>query len=310
MADALGAQGDPPPVARSWLFTPGDRGERIDKAIGASGADALILDLEDSVAEVAKAAARDTVRQALAAPRDGAAPQLWVRINPLASPFALDDLSAVAPAAPAGIVLPKPDGPDDVVRLTHYLDVFEAAAGLAPGRIRILALTPETPAGLLDRGDYRQAGARLTGLSWGAEDLASGAGADSSRTPDGAFTDLSRLGRTLCLASAAAAGLPAVETVYAAFKDLDGLQRCAEAARREGFSGMLAIHPSQVPVINAVFTPSEAELDRARRLVALFAANPNAGALQLDGRMVDRPHLDAARRLLGRASATARVERA
>jgi citrate lyase subunit beta / citryl-CoA lyase len=285
---------------RTWLFTPGDRGERIAKAQATSGADALILDLEDSVAELAKPGARRTVAEALTAgTREG--PQLWVRINPLSGPHALPDLAAVMPGRPAGLLLPKPDGVADVQRLGHHLDALEAAFGLEVGATRILPIATETPASLFALGSYAAAAHRLAGLTWGAEDLPAAVGASGGRLEDGRLTDLCRLARSLCVAGAAAAGVAAIDTVYPAFRDLDGLRAYAAAGRREGFTGMMAIHPAQVEVINAVFTPSEAEVARAQAIVDAFAASPNAGVLSLDGAMFDLPHLKQARLTLERA---------
>ena len=286
---------------RAWLFVPGDREERIAKAHATSNADALILDLEDSVADTAKPAARASVADALARARGEGGPQLWVRINPLCGPFALYDLAAVMPAAPTGIVLPKPDSVADVVRLGHHLEALEAAAGLAVGSTLILPIATETPASLFALGSYGGAGPRLAGLTWGAEDLPASVGASGGRLEDGRYTDLCRLARSLCVAAAAAAGVAAIDTVYPAFRDLDGLSAYAAAGRREGFTGMMAIHPAQVSVINAVFTPSEAELEHARRIVQAFEAAPGAGVLSLDGAMIDLPHLKQARRVLDRA---------
>lgn len=284
--------------ARSWLFVPADAPGKIAKAMG-SGADALILDLEDSVALSAKAQARKLAAETLAGPRGGVA--LWVRINPLASGLALADLAAVMPAAPVGIVLPKPDSAVDVVTLAHYLDAFEAAAGLPVGQARILPIATETPASVFNLGTYIQAGPRLAGLTWGAEDLPAAIGAIASRNPDGSLNDLCRMARSLCLAGAASAGVPAIDTVYPDFRNEAGLRAWAEAGRREGFTGMMAIHPAQVPVINEVMTPSAAELAHARAVVALFAANPGAGVVALDGKMLDLPHLKQARKILAMA---------
>ncbi len=292
-------------TARSWLFVPGDRPERIAKVRLTSGADALILDLEDSVAEAAKPEARRAVAQALGQAlneaRDGAGPELWVRINPLTTAHALHDLAAVLPGAPTGVMLPKPDSAADAVRLGHGLDALEASAGLPIGSTKILPIATETPASLFALGGYAAAGPRLAGLTWGAEDLPAAVGATVNRKETGELTDLCRLARSLCLAGAAAAGASAIETVYTAFRDLDGLRAYAAAGRREGFAGMMAIHPAQVPIINAVFAPSDAELAHARRVVELFAADPSAGVLSLDGAMIDMPHLKQARRVLERA---------
>ncbi|MCB5944706.1 CoA ester lyase [Acidocella sp. KAb 2-4] len=282
---------------RSFLFVPADAPAKIAKA-QASGADAVILDIEDSVALSAKPQAREVAAQTLAGPRAG--PELWVRVNPLASGLALADLAAVIPHAPAGIVLPKPDSVADVVTLAHYLDAFEAAAGLAPGRTRILPIATETPASVFSLGSYVSAGPRLAGLTWGAEDLPAAIGATQSRNPDGSLNDLCRMVRSLCLAGAAAAGVPAIETVYPDFRDEAGLRAWAEAGRREGFTAMLAIHPAQVAVINAVMTPSAADIAAARAVIAAFAATPGVGVVALDGKMLDRPHLTQAQKTLAR----------
>ena len=284
-------------IPRSWLFVPGDAPAKIAKAAGC-GADALILDLEDSVALSRKSEARGVVAAALRERAGGGLAEIWVRINPISGPEALRDLAAVVAAAPAGIVLPKSEGAADVATLSHYLDALEIAAGLEEGAIRILPIATETPGALFTLGTYAQAGKRLAGLTWGAEDLPAAVGAMSGRDGDGILSDLCRLARVLCLAGAAAANVPAVETVYPDFKDLAGLRAYAEAGRREGFAGMMAIHPAQVPIINEVMSPSQAEIDHARRVVGLFEADPAAGVVALDGKMLDRPHLKQAMRVL------------
>lgn len=282
-------------MLRSMLFCPADSPTKLEKAC-ASGADAVILDLEDSVALARKAEARGIAAEFLKGRARG--PQLWVRINPLGSGLALDDLAGVVAAGPDGVVLPKPDSAADLTTLDNYLSAFEAAAGRAIGGIRVLPIATETARAVFTLGGY--AGApRLAGLTWGAEDLPGAVGALSNRLADGSFTDLCRLARSLVVAGAAAAGVPALETVYPDFRDVAGVEAYAAQGRREGFSGMLAIHPAQVEPINRAFTPSEAELEEARAILALFAANPTAGALNLDGRMVDMPHLIQAKRLLG-----------
>jgi len=286
---------------RSFLFVPADSEKKIARGLE-SGADALILDLEDAVAEAAKPAARALAAALLKGRAQPRAPELWVRINPLTGPHALGDLAAVVAAAPDGIVIPKPDSAADLVRLDHYLSALEAAAGLARGGIRVMPVATETPASVFGLGTY--AGApRLAAMTWGAEDLPAAIGAAGGRWDDGSFTDLCRLVRSLCLAAAAAAEVPAIETVYPAFRDEAGLAAYAARGRREGFTGMMAIHPAQVPLINAAFTPSEAEIAEARRIVALFEAHPGAGTLALDGRMLDLPHLKAARKTLAAAGA-------
>ena len=289
-----------PKVPRSWLFAPGDQPAKMAKA-SASGVGAVILDLEDSVAEANKPAARSATAEFLAArPAADAvgAPQLWVRMNPFSTPHALADLAAVVPSGPDGIVLPKIDGPHEAIRLAERLREIEAEAGLAEGQVKILAIGTETPASLFALGGYGAVGPRLIGLTWGAEDLPAAVGAQINRYPDGQLTDLCRLARTLCLAGASAAGVAPIETVYPNFRDPEGLRAYAALGRQEGFVGMMAIHPAQVEIIETVFRPSEAEIAHARRVVEAFAANPGAGVLALDGKMLDRPHLTQAERLL------------
>ena len=273
---------------RSLLFVPGNRPERMEKAL-ALGADALILDLEDSVAVSAKPAARTAVAAFLALPRTV---PLFVRINPLHSGMADDDLAAIMPHKPDGIVLPKAEGGRSLVDLDQRLKVLGDAHAV------ILPIATETPAAVFALGSYGGASPRLCGLTWGAEDLPVAIGAATAREENGRFTPPYEMVRSLTLFGAHAAGVPAIETVYPAYRDSDGLKVYATRGRRDGFSGMMAIHPAQVEVINAAFTPSEAEIAWARRIVALFDANPGVGALSLDGKMVDAPHLKQARRLL------------
>ena len=275
---------------RSLLFVPGDRPDRMDKALG-SGADALILDLEDAVAPAAKPEARRSVDAFLDAHPEA---NLWVRINPLESLECDRDLDAVLGARPNGIVLPKAEGGASVAELARRLTERGNATA------QILAIATETPAAIFQLGTYGGA-RRLAGLSWGAEDLPAAIGASTSREEDGSFTAPYEIARALCLFGAAAAGAAPIETVYPAFRDLEGLAAYAARARRDGFTGMMAIHPAQVPVINAAFTPSEAEIAHARAVVAAFEANPGVGALSLDGRMIDRPHLVQAQRILAAA---------
>ena len=266
---------------RSLLFVPGDRPERFAKA-AATGADAIILDLEDSVVAERKIYAREAVKAYLVE----RASTVFVRVNPLDSRFIDDDLAALADARPDGVVLPKAEGAADVARLAVRLP------------LPILPVATETPAAIFRLGSYADVGSDLAGLTWGAEDLPAAIGATTSREADGGYTDPYRLVRGLTLFAAHAAGVAAIETVYPDFRDLDGLAAYAARGRRDGFTGMMAIHPTQVAVINAAFTPSDEELAHARAVVDLFAANPGAGALQVDGKMVDAPHLKAARRLL------------
>ncbi|HEX8257653.1 MAG TPA: CoA ester lyase [Allosphingosinicella sp.] len=278
---------------RSLLFVPGDRPDRMHKALGA-GADALILDLEDAVAPAAKPEARRAVAEFLGA--NSAAP-LWVRVNPLDGPECDRDLQAILGSHPHGIVLPKAEGGASVAELARRLTERGNVAA------QILAIATETPAAMFQLGTYGGA-KRLAGLTWGAEDLPAAIGASTSREPDGRFTPPYELARSLCLFGAAAAGVAPIETVYPAFRDLDGLAAYAARARRDGFTGMMAIHPDQVPVINAAFTPSPAEVEHARAIVAAFEAQPGAGALSLAGSMIDRPHLVQAQRVLAAAGAS------
>jgi len=276
---------------RSLLFVPGDRPDRMAKAL-ASGADALILDLEDSVAPDRKAEARAAIAAFLrSAGRDVA---LFVRVNPLDSALIDADLDIVAPARPSGYVLPKAEGAASILDLDARL--AERGDRSAP----ILPIATETPAAMFRLGEYASAPARLAGLTWGAEDLPAAIGAETSREDDGSYTPPYQVARALTLFAAAAAGVAPIETVYPAFRDLDGLAAYARRGARDGFTGMMAIHPAQIAVINAAFTPSEAAIAHARAVVAAFAANPGAGVLSLDGKMIDGPHLKQAQRLLAR----------
>jgi citrate lyase subunit beta / citryl-CoA lyase len=277
-------------ILRSLLFVPGDRPDRMEKALQ-SGADALILDLEDSVAPAAKPEARRAVAQFLDA---NSTRRLWVRINPLDGPEADKDLAAILASHPDGIVLPKAEGGASVTELARRLTERGNVSS------QILAIATETPAAIFQLGSYGGA-KRLAGLTWGAEDLPAAVGAATSRESDGRFTPPYELARSLCLFGAAAAGVAPIETVYPAFRDLDGLAAYAARARRDGFTGMMAIHPDQVAVINAAFTPNEEEIAHARAVVAAFEANPDVGALSLDGKMIDRPHLIQAQRTLAAA---------
>ena len=272
---------------RSWLFVPADSEKKIGKAIE-SEADAVIFDLEDSVAPQQKAAARDILKGL--GKRSGG-PQWWVRINPLRTDEHRHDLEMLGIADVHGIVLPKAEGGADVTELAHRT-----------GNIPIHAIVTETPASLFGMLSYRDPKSPLAAMSWGAEDLSAALGASSKYAANGELAFTYKLARTLCLAAAAAAGVQPVDGVFADFRDEDGLRSEAEAAAREGFTGKLAIHPAQVGVINAAFTPTAAEIDHARAIVDAFEAQPDAGVLSVSGRMVDRPHLVQARRVLERAT--------
>ena len=282
---------------RSWLFVPGDSERKLAKGL-ASAADALILDLEDSVAPANLPAARSLVAAAL---REHRGPRLWVRINALSSPHALADLAAIVPAVPAGILLPKAGGAADLIRVGHYLSALEVAAGLPEGGIRVAVIATETPAALFTLDSYTPAPPRLAALTWGAEDLAAALGAAANREADGSYAHPYQLARALCLAGAAAAEVDAIDTVFTDFRDVTGLAHEARAARRAGFVGKLAIHPDQVAPINDAFTPDAAEIAEAERIVAAFDANPGLGTVGMDGRMIDMPHLKHARRVLATA---------
>ena len=285
-------------MSRSFLFVPADSERKLEKA-RSSVADALILDLEDSVAASARPKARALAAEFLKQECDA---EIWVRINPLDSEDASQDLQAVMPSAPRGIVLPKPRGADDATQLAKLLDVLENECDLAAGQTAILPIATERPAALFRMGGYADATPRLAGLTWGAEDLSAAVGASASRGDDGNWLPPYQLARSLCLFAAAAAGVPAIDTVYTDYRDADGLAEFAAAARRDGFEGMLAIHPEQVAIINKAFVPTPAETERAQRIVALFAANPEVGALGMDGEMIDRPHWLQAKRILETAS--------
>lgn len=285
---------------RSWLFVPADSERKLSKGF-ASAADALILDLEDSVAPGAKPAARAAAAEALRSPREGAQ-QRFVRINPFDSGLAEEDLAAIVPAAPDGIVLPKSEGGRDVARLAAMLDGLEAKHGLGAGATRILPIATETGASLFNLGSYVDCSPRLAGLTWGAEDLSTALGASSKYDADGTLSFTYRMARSLCLAGAVAAGVQAIDSLWGDYRDPEGLRRDAEAGRREGFTGKLAIHPDQAAIINAAFTPAEADIVHARRVVDAFAANPGVGVIGLDGRMLDRPHLLQAERVLAMAA--------
>lgn len=279
---------------RSYLFVPGDSERKLAKARD-SGADALIVDLEDSVAPNGRPAARRQAGEFLA---DRAVQELWLRINPLDSEDALLDLRAAFPGAPRGIVLPKANGASDIARLDDLLNGFEAEHGLPMGQTKIMPLVTERPEALFRLHEYAGSSERLAAMSWGGEDLSAAVGATRNRDEHGNWLAPYELARSLCLFGAAAAGVDAVDTVFTNFRDVSGLASYAAAARRDGFSGMLAIHPAQVAAINAAFTPGKDEIQRAQRIVALFADSPDAGALGLDGEMLDRPHLLQAERLL------------
>jgi len=282
-------------ILRSLLFVPADSEKKLAKA-QSSPADALILDLEDSVAAPNRAKARALVREFL---EDKHPQAIWVRVNPVDSSDFHADIEAIVPGAPAGLVIPKPDGPHVLGIVDAYLLTLETGAGLPLGAIKLLPVATETPTAVLSLQDYRSPPPRLAALSWGAEDLSAALGASANRGEDGEFLLTYKIVRTLCLIAAKAAGVDAIETLHADFRDAKGLERSARAAQREGFSGMLAIHPDQVETINAAFTPSAADIEHAKKVVAAFATG--AGVASLDGKMLDQPHLKQAQHVLALA---------
>lgn len=284
---------------RSLLFVPADSPRKLQKA-QASGADALLIDLEDSVAIAAKDEARRLAYRHLADHAGAGGPRLFVRVNALDSGLIDADLDAVMPAGPAGIMLPKACGGMDVQHLAAKLAVREAESGLGDGATAILAIATETARSLFQLGTYRGSSHRLAGLAWGAEDLSADLGAETNVDAQGRHTEPYRLARTLTLFAAASAEVPAIDTIYGRFDDEAGLAAICEEARRDGFAGKMAIHPAQVPVINAAFTPSPASVAQARRIVEAFEAQPGTGVVGIDGEMFDRPHLSRARRVLAR----------
>jgi citrate lyase subunit beta/citryl-CoA lyase len=286
---------------RSLLFVPGDSQKKLQKGLE-SGADALILDLEDSVALDAKPQARELTRDFLK--ETGALarrPRLIVRVNALSTGLTEADLDAIMPGAPDAIMLPKAEGGPDLTHLAAQIAVREAECDLADGATRIIAIATETGKGIFALGSYAGASHRLEALTWGAEDLSADLGAETNRLEDGSYADPYRMARSLTLFAAAAAQVDAIDSVFTAFRDSEGLRAECLAGRRDGFTGKMAIHPAQVAVINEVFSPSPEALARAEAIIALFDANPGLGVIGLDGEMLDRPHLMRARRLKARA---------
>jgi citrate lyase subunit beta/citryl-CoA lyase len=286
---------------RSFLFTPADSAKKLEKAMG-SGADAVIVDLEDSIALDGKAKARESaaafLREAVPAK---ARPYLLVRVNGLQTGFTDADLDAVIAAKPDAIMLPKAEGGASVIHADAKLAVREALADLPDGHVKIMPIATETAAALFVAGTFAGSSARLLALTWGAEDLSAELGARANRDTKGDWLDPYRLARSLCLAGAAAAQTPAIDTVYVGFRNAEGFRRECEDANRDGFVGKMAIHPAQVPIINEVFTPSAEALAHARAVIAAFAAQPGAGVVGIGGLMYDRPHLARAEQLLTRA---------
>lgn len=281
---------------RSLLFVPGDSERKFAKA-STCGADALILDLEDSVAPAQKAAARSYVGRLL----EESAARGWaffVRVNAFDTGLMLEDIAAVVKPGLDGLLIPKADGAPDIERIGHFLDALETKAGMTPGAVKLVVVATETPTAMFGLGSYAVAHPRLVGLTWGAEDLAAAIGATDNKEADGSWTFPYKIARAHCLFAASAAGVAPLDTLFGNFKDADGLERDCRASRRDGFTGRIAIHPDQVAAINRCYAPSEAELAQARKIVAAFEANPGAGALGINGKMYDIPHLKAARKTL------------
>jgi citrate lyase subunit beta/citryl-CoA lyase len=268
-----------------------------------SAADALILDLEDSVAAAQLPAARQRVQELLKAQTDRSRQQLWVRVNPLSSGLLLQDLTAIVAGAPDGLVLPKVSSPTELIQIAHYLSALEVQQGRAEGSTKLIVIATETPQAVLSLSSYvdvltSNTRERLAGLTWGSEDLSAALGVAQKVDSQGAPTFPFQLARSLCVITAKALGVQGIDGVYVDFRDTEGLKRDIEAGRRDGFSGKLAIHPDQVGPINAAFIPAAAEIEWAKRVVSLFTASPDAGVMSLDGQMIDKPHLVQARRIL------------
>jgi citrate lyase subunit beta/citryl-CoA lyase len=280
---------------RSLLFVPGDSERKYVKARGV-GADALILDLEDSVAPSQKTAARARVAE-LVSDTSQRAWSFFVRVNALDTGLTLDDLSAVVRPGLDAILVPKANGAEDILRFGYYLDALEAKAGMAAGSVKIAVVATETARAMFGLQSYLPM-PRLTALTWGAEDLAAALGATENREPDGDWTFPYQVARAHCLFAAGAAETMAIDTIHANFRDLEGLELDCRRSRRDGFLGRMAIHPDQVETINRCYAPSPEEIAHARRIVEAFEANPGAGAIGIDGKMLDIPHLKAARKTL------------
>ncbi|WP_292900194.1 HpcH/HpaI aldolase/citrate lyase family protein [Nitratireductor sp.] len=291
---------------RSLLFVPGDSDRKLEKALHTS-CDVLIADLEDSVGLDKKEEARRVTAVFLEHARAHTKARLFVRVNDLTSGLINDDLAGVMKAKPDGIMLPKAEGGGDVARLATALRVHEAEIGVADGQTRILPIITETALGVLSAASYRNSSPRLCGLTWGAEDLSAHIGALTARHEDGSYTPLFQLARSITLLAAAAAGVPAIDTVFPNFSDTEAFERECRTAARDGFVAKMAIHPAQIEPINDIFTPSAREVEEARAVVEAFSAAGNAGVVNIGGRMYDRPHLALAKRVLERAAQVSTV---
>ncbi|WP_217568534.1 CoA ester lyase [Mesorhizobium sp. GbtcB19] len=287
---------------RSLLFVPGDSERKLEKGF-AAGADVVIVDLEDSVAAANKVAARATAADFISSRSRRTGSVIYVRVNDLSTGLTDDDLAALVPVKPDGIMLPKSNSGQDVQQLAAKLRVHEAESGLPDGGVKILPIITETAAGVLAAASYAGASARLTGLTWGAEDLSAAIGARAARDGNGRYTDVFRLARAMTILAAGAAEVAAIDTVFPDFRDMAGFEAECREAERDGFTGKMAIHPAQVPVINAAFSPSAEAVERSQAIVDAFAAAGNPGVVGIGGKMYDRPHLRLAERLLARAKA-------
>jgi len=286
-------------MSRSFLFVPADSERKLKKSLGGD-ADALILDLEDSVAASERPRARSLARAFLS---DRGERPVWIRINALDTEDALPDLRQIMPGAPDGIVLPKPGSVKEVLQLDKLLSVLEQENDIAEGETKVLPIATERPGAMFHLHEYAGSTSRLAGLTWGAEDLSAALGAVANKDESGNWLPPYELARSLCLFAAADAEVPAIDTIFADFRDNEGLARVASNARRDGFSGMLAIHPGQIEIINKAFTPLAGEIDRAREIIRLFAENPETGVIGLEGEMLDRPHLLQAQKIVAMAEA-------
>lgn len=284
---------------RSLLFVPADSERKFAKA-QTSGADGLILDLEDAVAPARKPVAREMVQEMLAGDvsRNWS---FWVRVNALDTGLTLEDLSAVVRAGLDGIMVPKANGAADIVRIGHYLDALETRSGMVRGTVKIIVVSTETAVAMFNLGSYAPAHERLAGLTWGAEDLGAVVGSSANKQADGDWTQPYRVVRSMCLFAAAAAGVARIDTLYADFRDAAGLEESCRISQRDGFTGRIAIHPDQVGTINRCFSPSAEDLAQARRIVAAFDADPGLGTVGIDGKMYDIPHLKLARAIVAAA---------
>lgn len=284
---------------RSLLFVPADSERKFAKAQG-SGADGLILDLEDSVAPDRKALARGMLGEIVSSGTDRAW-SLWVRVNALDTGLTLEDLAAVVRPGLDGIMLPKANGARDVEQVGHYLDALETRAGMLRGTVKMIVVATETPVAMFNLGSYAPAHERLAGLTWGAEDLGAVVGSSTNKQPDGDWTQTYRIVRSMCLFAASAAEVARIDTLYADFRDFAGLEDSCRASQRDGFTGRIAIHPDQVETINRCFSPSAEDLAQAKRIVAAFESQPGIGTIGIDGKMYDIPHLKLARRIVAAA---------